>query len=62
MNYLKIYCDVFGLILKKDSVFDKENNLVGKVEDKKYIRFTYKNNPIKLSDLWLASFERVRVH
>ena len=62
MNYLKIYCDVFDLTLKKDSVFDKENNLVGKVEDKKYIRFTYQNNPIKLSDLWLASFERICVH
>jgi sulfatase maturation enzyme AslB (radical SAM superfamily) len=62
MNYLKMYCDIFGLILKKDSVFDKENNLLGKVEDKKYIHFTYQSNPVKLSDLWLAVFERIRVH
>ncbi len=62
MMYLNMYCQAFNLKLEGDKIFDKDNNLIGKVEDEKYVHFTYQTNPIKVSDLWLATFERISVH
>jgi len=51
MNYLKLYCDTFDLKIDKNKVLDKNNNLIAKIEDDKYIKFVYQGNIVKMSDL-----------
>jgi len=62
MNYLEKYCQTFNLTLSNRKILDKDNNIVGEVEEDKYVRFTYQPNLIKISDLLLLSFEEISVH
>lgn len=62
MKYLQMYCDTFGLKIKENRIFDDQNNLIGMIEDDKYIQFTYQKSPVKMSDLLLAAFEQISVH
>lgn len=62
MNYLKMYCDTFDLKLEGDKIFDKHNNLIARIEDEKYVLFISQGQLLKISDLFLASLERVIVH
>tara|TARA_B100000242_G_C42859116_1_gene398822 strand:+ start:42 stop:230 length:189 start_codon:yes stop_codon:yes gene_type:complete len=62
MNYLKMYCETFDLKIEGNKILDKDNNLIGKVEDEKYVRFTYQKNAMKMSDLLLPTFEKLSVH
>lgn len=62
MNYIKLYCETFDLKLLENKIFDQDNNLIGEVEDKDFVRFTYQSNPVKVSDLFLLSLEEISVH
>jgi len=62
MSYLEKYCQTFNLTLSSRKILDKDNNVVGEVEEDKYVRFTYQPNLIKISDLLLLSFEEISVH
>ena len=62
MNYLNYYCETFSLKIEGDRILDEDNNLIGRVEDEKYVRFTYQKNAMKMSDLLLPAFEKLSVH
>jgi hypothetical protein len=57
-----MYCETFNLKIEGNKILDKDNNLIGKVEDEKYVRFTYQKNAMKMSDLLLPTFEKLSVH
>ena len=62
MNYLKIYCDTFDLKFNGKKIFNKKEELVGEVEDDKYVKFLCQDNLIKISDLFLLAFEQINIH
>ena len=61
--YLRQYCENFNLAINGSLILNDKKEVVGHIEpDRKYVKFHNQGSLIKISDLFLLTFENLSVH